>query len=348
MKPITADSMEGRLLLALRAGEMTNGELTERLGHLGGITNPIRLGYVVWINGYYRITDTGRVACPYRNPLAAPGGVQPITVKPEVEMSKENVVTRQQVLAAIEAAGPSGISPKFLIATFGCSDSVIYNHISLLSKQQPPVIFKPKTGLVCAIKFQQGGMAKAAVTLKQYAMRADVMNWLKGKPASSIATIASGIGCTIESTAAVVNGLYDDIKISSCQPGDEVLYFTGDDSGFPASPIPAAGSIGEQTAVTASGNTAAKQQLIDMAADIDLENLKMPDEAFETIEVKGIPDRRAPIKIDVDVNDLEIGIFTDGSMDFLVYDGLDDAHIKFTDAAVKKLRRFLGLFQEAA
>lgn len=343
MKPITADSMEGRLLLALRAGEMTNGELAERLGHVGGITNLIRLAFVVSIGGYYRITDAGRVACPYRNPLAAPGGVQPITVKPEIEMSKHNVVSRQQVLAAIEAAGEDGITKSDLVAKFEdlVGEPAITSHLVMLKKDG--AVSNPSRGL-----WKANPAPAKPMSLKQYAMRADVMNWLKGKPASSIATIAEGIGCTIESTTAVVNGLYDDIKISSCQPGRETLYFTGDDSGFPASPIPAAGLIGEQTAVTASGNTAAKQQLIDMAAAIDLENLKMPDEAFETIEIKAVPDRRAPTKIDVDADDLEIGIFTDGSMDFLVDDGLDDAHIKFTAEAVTKLRRFLGLFQEAA
>ena len=272
MKPITVDNAEGRTLLALRAGPMTSSELSARVGN----SPPswlVKAGYIAQDGSCYRITDAGRVACPYRNPLAAPGGVQPITVKPEVEMSKENVVTRQQVLAALEAAGPAGISPKQLITDFDCSESVIYNHVSLLGKQQPPVIFKPKTGLACAIKFQQGGIATAASE--------------KTPPAGKLA---------MPSAAAVA--------------------------------IPA----------VVSSDSSAKQALIAMAPEIDL----------ETIEVKGIPDRRAPTKIDVDADDLEIGIFTDGSMDLLVDDGLDDAHLKLSAGAVNKMRQFLGLFQESA
>lgn len=346
MKPITTTNLEGRALLALRAGPMTTSEINERLnGSLPGWL--IKAGLVVISDSHYRITDAGRVACPYRNPLAAPGGVQPITVKPEVEMSKENVVTRQQVLAAIEAAGPSGISPKFLIAAFGCSDSVIYNHISLLSKQQPPVIFKPKTGLVCAIKFQQGGMAKAASEKTppagRLAMRTSVLEWLEGKPASTEAAIAEGIGCTRESTNAVLQGLVAAQKIQLITITGQHLFSIQAASAAPdikvaqsklATPPAAAVVI----PAVVSSDSSAKQALITMSPEIDL----------ETIEVKGIPDRRAQTKIDVDADDLEIGIFTDGSMDFLVDDGLDDAHIKLTSEAVTKLRRFLGLFQEAA
>lgn len=174
------------------------------------------------------------------------------------------------------------------------------------------------------------------------AMRFHVMNWLDGKPASSIAAIAKGIGATIESTAAVVNGLYADNKISPYQTEPETLYFIGEDSGFPTSSIPVSPPNVEQPAIVASGSTTAKQQLIDM----DAANLKMPDESVETIEIKAVPDRRAPVKLDVDVNDLEIGIFSDGSMDLLIYNGLDDAHLKFTAAAVTKIRCFLGSLQE--
>jgi len=265
MKTITTTNLEGRALLALRAGPMTTSEINERLnGSLPGWL--IKAGLVVVADNHYRITDAGRAACPYRNPLAAPGAVQPITEKPEVEMSKHNVVTRQQVLSAIEAAGPAGITKSELVAKFEAlvGEPAITSHLVMLKKDD--AVSNPSRGL-----------------------------W---------------------------------VATPTVNPKNEPKT--------------------EPPAVTASDSPAAKQQLIDMAAAIDLENLKMPDEAFETIEIKAVPDRRAPVKIDVDADDLEIGIFTDGSMDFLVDDGLDDAHIKLTSEAVTKLRRFLGLFQEAA
>ena len=67
----SANSREGKTLLALRAGPMTNGELYERFpsGHLvsalakAGLAEPCENGW--------RITDAGRAACPLRNPAVA-------------------------------------------------------------------------------------------------------------------------------------------------------------------------------------------------------------------------------------------------------------------------------------
>lgn len=270
MKPITADTPEGRTLLALRAGPMTNSEIVERLGRATEVSKLIKLGLAVSIDGHYRITASGRAACPYRNPLAAPGVVQPYTFQPEQTMT---TVTRQQVLAAIVEAGAAGISRRALLDRFQCPETCIDNHIMHLNKQTPAVIIKPEKGRFMAVQF-----------------------WRDPAPVAPV--------------AAVIPSPETPAKIALMSP-------------LSAEEIAEVGSI-------------------------DLETLQMPAEAFETIEIKAVPDRRAPVKIDVDADDLEIGIFTDGSMDFLVDDGLDDAHIKFTDAAVKKLRRFLGLFQEAA
>lgn len=274
MKPITAETAEGRILLALRAGEMTNSELAERLGHVGGVTNLINLGFVVSICGYYRITDKGRLACPYRNPLAAPGAVQPTTFKPEQTMP---IVTRQQVLAAIVEAGAAGISRKALIERFACQETIIDNHIMHLNRQAPAVIIKPEKCRFMAVEFWRD-------------------------PAKAAPVVA--------------------ITPSPETPAKIAL----------KSPLPL-GSAAQPIAPA----------MIDELADLITEASHAAP-----IEIEAVPDRRAPVKIDVDADDLEIGIFTDGSMDFLVDDGLDDAHIKLTDAAVKKLRRFLGLFQEAA
>lgn len=160
MKPITANNNDGRVLLALRAGEMTPGELAERGLHFPG--RLITAGYVVQIGGYYRITDAGRVACPFRNPLAAAVAAP---ARQEINMPKEKIVTRQEVLDAIVAAGPAGTTCKRLIEQFNCGDQVIYNHVSLLGKAAIPVIFKPEKGRIVAIKFNHlDAGSSAAVT----------------------------------------------------------------------------------------------------------------------------------------------------------------------------------------
>lgn len=55
---------------------------------------------------------------------------------------------------------------------------------------------------------------------------------------------------------------------------------------------------------------------------------------------------RSSIPIDHE-EDFEIGIFSDSTMTLVWEDGINAATLEFSPDAVKKLRRFLGLFQEA-
>lgn len=73
---ITSDSPAGRVLQALRAGPMTNGELDERfpgrhVSHILGILARAGLARKDGQQGWWQLTDAGRTACPLRNPLAA-------------------------------------------------------------------------------------------------------------------------------------------------------------------------------------------------------------------------------------------------------------------------------------
>lgn len=276
MKPITTTNPEGRALLALRAGPMTTSEINERLnGSLPGWL--VKEGLVVIADSHYRLTDAGRAACPYRNPLAAPGLVQAATFKPEIEMSKQTVVTRQQVLAVITEAGPAGIRKNNLVGSFPMvHENAITSHLVMLKKDG-------------AINNPSLGVWVATSTVN---------------PKNEPKTESPAITPSPETPAKIA--LKSPLTVGSA-----------------AQPIAPA--------------------MIDELADLITEASHAAP-----IEISAVPDRRAPVKIDVDADDLEISIFTDGSMDFLVDDGLDDAHIKLTDAAVKKLRRFLGLFQEAA
>ena len=67
----SVNSREGKTLLALRAGPMTNGELYERFpsGHLVGAL--AKVGLAESCDNGWRITDAGRAACPLRNPAVA-------------------------------------------------------------------------------------------------------------------------------------------------------------------------------------------------------------------------------------------------------------------------------------
>lgn len=158
MKPITADSSEGRVLLALRAGPMSSGEMWERWPGSG--TNFAqtlkRLGLVVFSDDEWRITPAGLAACPFRNPLAArAAGSMEVQIMPQGETK----ITREAVLDAIEEAGAAGISRKQLIEQFGVGESVIDNHIMHLNRQQPPVIVKPRPGFFVGADHQVAACA---------------------------------------------------------------------------------------------------------------------------------------------------------------------------------------------
>lgn len=242
MKPITTISPEGRALLALRAGPMTTSEINARI-NASLPSGLIKAGYVQLANGHYSITPAGIAACPFRNPLAAPGIVQPALIATEPDMSTHHDVTRQEVLAVITEAGNAGITKPDLVARFRhrVGEPAITSHLVMLKKDGE--VINPRRGL-----WQVAGAGLAGA---------------------------------------------DDAVVS--QP----------------------------------------------ATDITVDTV-------ETIDIAALPDRRAPLRLDVDADDLEIGIFSDGSMDLLVDDGLDDAHLKLSAGAVNKMRQFLGLFQESA
>lgn len=95
------------------------------------------------------------------------------------------------------------------------------------------------------------------------------------------------------------------------------------------------------TAINASCEAA--RSVADVA-NADPESIAMPEEIeAEEIEVTAVGDRRGPVVI-TDAEDLDIGMFSSGRLEISV--GRDTVVIE--PAAMKKLRGFLGLFQEAA
>lgn len=351
MKPITSANPEGRALLALRAGPMTPTEVGARIGcSLPGWL--IKVGYVVLDDSYYRLTEAGRAACPYRNPLAAPGVVQPYTFKPETDMSRGNCITRQQVLATIVEAGAAGITRMQLVERFKCAEANIDMHISALNRQLPPVIFKPERGRVCAIEHAANVPAPKVIenaTVKAlHATREAVLDWLGKAPAEVMATpwsVAHGIGCTEDSTRAVLAGLYAGLKVDRQKLGDEWAYFIG---------APKMETQSEPvTEPVVRVEPAAEPTMPPPAEVLPVEEIVLPGGELVMPSVKDIDELAkmlAPIAPTVvedvmldDPDGVEFAIFSSGGLDIYCA----ETTVTLNKGVLNKLRRFLGLFQEA-
>lgn len=148
------NSAEIRALQALRApGGIDSMQAGERWPNAGtrDLYALVRRGFAEKIDDTFFITEAGRAACPCRNPLAATAATPPeVFTMPKGETQ----VTRQQVLAVIVAGGAAGITRKGLIEKFSrrCTEQCIDMHITALNRQQPPVIFKPKLGVMVGIE----------------------------------------------------------------------------------------------------------------------------------------------------------------------------------------------------
>lgn len=163
--------------------------------------------------------------------------IAPPAISTEPVMAKDKL-TRQQVLAAIVAAGKTGIHRKTLIEQFGVPEANIDMHVTALSRQSPPVIYKPERGLLCAIEFESAPPARTVVaTAAGTSMAATwqrVMHYLEDRPvgtATMPTAIAQGIGCTEESTRKVLLGLFAGMKIDRIKIRDDFAYFVGEAPG---------------------------------------------------------------------------------------------------------------------
>lgn len=326
MKPLTADNNDGRVLLALRAGVMTTGEFYARGLSVSGWL--IKEGLIDPVDGGYRITEAGRSACPLRNPLAAK--VAPAIHSPEVfTMPKgETRITRDQVLAAIKEAGSAGINRKQLLERFGCSESNMDNHLMNLAKMH--AIFRPKPGhCVAAGLVYEGGSEPETKLVPRLASREAVKAFLQGKKAMSAQAIADGINASLETTEAVLRGLWAGLQVEREKVEGGAFYFLPESA--PIQPTaefdPAQSAPAEEVAHEPIPATPAEPEELEA----------------EQIEVTAVGDRRGPVVI-TDAEDLDIGMFSSGRLEISV--GRDTVVIE--PAAMKKLRGFLGLFQEAA
>lgn len=329
MKPMTADNNDGRVLLALRAGEMTPGELSERGLYFPGWF--IKAGYVVYSGSSYRMTEVGRAACPFRNPLAAPGIVPPATYKPEIDMSRQNIVTRQQVLAAVKDAGEAGIRKQDLCAQFEhlVHEEAITSHLVMLKKDGS--VSNPSRGTWVAL--DKTAVVEPVPTTFRHPSRVAIMEYLGTVDAPRMAvTIAQDLGFSIEGTQEVLHGLYSDLKIERVN-GERGYQYT-------LRPMPKAVVIVTDEQITHLVENLEPEPEATAPLMAEMQERATTE---ETIEIKGIPDRRGPITM-MHPDETEIGIFSSGRIE--ITDEFNS--VLLTEGVVRKLRGFLGLFSEVA
>lgn len=314
---------------------------------------------------------------PVRRQIAPAISTEPVMAKDKL--------TRQQVLAAIVAAGKTGIHRKTLIEQFGVPEANIDMHVTALFRQSPPVIYKPERGLLCAIEFESAPPARTVVAnaagTSMAATWQVVMNYLEDRPvgtATMPSAIAKGIGCTEESTRKVLLGLFAGMKIDRTKLGDDFSYFVGEgfDEGEDAAarpaidqesgdgaqvePAPASAVISTQADPLASPSMS-EQQVADFVNNLEPEPDTWPNKAPEELKpwhprAKGQQEAElARNQIATAPAGFDEVVFTDAAMtEMAVWSNgaltIDDGAItvQLSVDVTRKLRNYLGLFEGAA
>lgn len=151
---------EIRALRALRAGPLTRCQAEERWPSVGPapLYSLSRAGLAAYDGAHFTITDAGRAACPFNNPiLAARAGGKP---KEENTMPR-NKIARSDVFDAICAAGPDGTTVKALAEKLSVSDQTIFNRLKHLTNEPGAVVRRPRHGVLVASRFLDGAEEKA-------------------------------------------------------------------------------------------------------------------------------------------------------------------------------------------
>jgi hypothetical protein len=354
MKPITADSRLGIVLLALRAGSMTADQLSERWPTGHAVSDAVRAGLVEVVGGGYRLTEAGRVAVPLRNPLAAPGMVRPITESMENAM-REPKLSRQQVLAVVKEAGATGISKADIVAKLDhlAPENAITSHLVILKKDGE--IDNPSRGIWVASDAGQVPARKVvekAGSKALHATREAVLHWLEKRSEGVAAVpfaIAHGIGCTEDSTRAVLAGLFASLKVDREAVGNDFAYFLAkpkadlSEKAAPAVVEPAPAESIPKHVIKPGTYREVTAEIEQAGAASELETTVSQHPAAEQIS----PTVEYPVVEDThlaDPDEVEFAVFSSGGMD--IYCG--ESTVTLSKPVLIKLRRFLGLFQEAA
>lgn len=157
------NSAEIRALQALRApGGIDTAQASERWpsGGSNALYALVRRGFAEKIDDTFFITEAGRAACPFRNPLAG----KPAN-PPEVKsMPRARVTTQATVLATIAAAGAAGITRAALFDRTDATHKAIANHlVRLLSSG---AIQRPERGLYVATDLKTAQETPSTATVE--------------------------------------------------------------------------------------------------------------------------------------------------------------------------------------
>lgn len=151
-RDMALDAVETRALRALRApGGMTAGQAWERWPTYG--TKPlhalVRAGLAANDGERFTITEAGRAACPFANPiLAARAAGKP----KEAIMPVQRKLNQSALIAAIEAAGPDGATVKKLTEVLGVSDQTVFNVFKKLTPAGGAAVTRMKGGIYVATR----------------------------------------------------------------------------------------------------------------------------------------------------------------------------------------------------
>jgi len=151
---------EIRALRALRAGPLTRCQAEERWPSVGQapLYSLSRAGLAAYDGAHFTITDAGRAACPFNNPiLAARAAGKP----KEKNIMPRNRITRSDVFDAICAAGPDGTTVKALAERLVVSTQTVFNHLKHLTREPGAVVRRPRHGVLVASRFLEGAPESA-------------------------------------------------------------------------------------------------------------------------------------------------------------------------------------------
>lgn len=319
---------EIRALRALRAGPLAREQAEERWASgAQELYSLVRAGLAEKVGEEFRITTAGRSACPPANLLLA----APALIKPKEAAMPLQCHSYKDVVAAIAAAGPSGLTRKQLADRFAADSRAdqtrIDAHICYALTRIDPPIAKIKPGHYVAAEF-----APEPETVETK-LRAAIKRITT--PATAEAAIPEE---EVEKHARDYAEMID-FDLEEAQSLDLTA--------APATTAAATPKIAVATPDVAPGNPVDRdEELIRQARTIiDLRAMvaEQQDKIAELLAREGTKLVVADVIID-DAETVEFAVYSSGGLDCIT----DGPLVSLSAAAFAKMRRFLGLFAEAA
>lgn len=202
------NDLEIRALRALRApGGISAEQAWERWPAAGSkqLHDLVKKGFAAHDGETFTITEAGRAACPFRNPvLAAMASSKP----EENPMSDLNGLTYKGVVAAIVAAGPAGMNRKQLADKFGAGTrnekTRIDAHVFYVLKRNPPPIVKLAPGHYVAEEYLPVKAPKAPLPKAEAPAKADEFSLSIGAKPGDLPAVTEKTLAAVDSMLAAL------------------------------------------------------------------------------------------------------------------------------------------------